>query len=208
MARKNRVTVIDGIYHVCSRIANQAMYLKPDEVKDKIFAWMLDIAHFSGVDVYAWCIMDNHLHLLVHVPRVPKRFWNDPSIEPDAWAFGMRPPECRDRLWYPDGDSPQPRPLPRPETGFMLDDEEMLARLASLYSPKTAENIGKRWGKLRSIGCGACVDEEKDGYCRRMYNLSQFLKTLKERIAMRYNREYKHSGCLWQGRFYSGAGFW
>ena len=32
MARKNRVSVYDGVYHVTTRIANRAMLLKPDEV--------------------------------------------------------------------------------------------------------------------------------------------------------------------------------
>ena len=33
MARKNRVSVYDGVYHVTTRIANRAMLLEPDEVK-------------------------------------------------------------------------------------------------------------------------------------------------------------------------------
>ena len=35
MARKNRVSVYDGIYHITSRIANRAMLLAKDEVKDR-----------------------------------------------------------------------------------------------------------------------------------------------------------------------------
>ena len=48
--------------------------------------------------------MDNHLHLIVHVPPVPKEYWIDANDEPAAYAFGMRPPECRVPLW--NGDSP------------------------------------------------------------------------------------------------------
>ena len=36
MARKNRVSVYDGIYHVTSRIANRAMLLADEGVKDEI----------------------------------------------------------------------------------------------------------------------------------------------------------------------------
>lgn len=229
MARKNRVTVPDGIYHITSRICNKAMLFKPDYVKEKIRKWIFDIAYFSGVEVYSWCIMDNHLHLLVHVPCVPERLWNDPDREPASWAFGMRPPECYPPLWTDStmqagtgingdcpqcslGDSPREnardircwRMLPRPEVGFMLDDEEMLNRLANLYSKDTADGIGKRWRELRVKNRDSEVDIEKEKYCRRMYNISQFVKTLKERIAMRYNSEFKHEGCIWQGRFYSG----
>ena len=33
-----------------------------------------------------------------------KEYWLDPNEEPAAYAFGMRPPECRVPLW--NGDSP------------------------------------------------------------------------------------------------------
>ena len=202
MARKNRVSVYDGIYHVTSRIANRAMLLAEDEVKDRIMEWTVSVAAFSGVEVWAFCIMDNHLHLFVHVPPVPRRLWLDPDDEPAACAFGMRPPECREPLWSPGGDSPR---APRPELGFMLDDAEMLGRLAHLYGPERAEAIGRAWEAQREHGSGRLVDEATERYCRRMYNLSQFVKTLKERISMWYNAEYGHEGCLWQGRFYSGV---
>ena len=38
------------------------------------------------------------------------------------------------------GTSPPP---PRPKLGFMLDDGEMLGRLARLYGPERAEAIGQ-----------------------------------------------------------------
>ena len=33
---KNRVSVYDGVYHVTTRIANRAMLLKPDKVKERL----------------------------------------------------------------------------------------------------------------------------------------------------------------------------
>ena len=151
MARKNRVSVYDGIYHVTSRIANRAMLLAEDEVKDRIMEWTVSVAAFSGVEVWAFCIMDNHLHLFVHVPPVPERLWLDPDDEPAAYAFGMRPPECREPLWSPGGDCPPP---PRPELGFMLDDAEMLGRLGHLYGPERADAIGRQWEVPRANGRG------------------------------------------------------
>ena len=54
MARKNRVSVYDGIYHITSRIANRAMLLAEDEVKDRIMEWTVSVAAFSGVEVWAF----------------------------------------------------------------------------------------------------------------------------------------------------------
>ena len=104
MARKNRVSVYDGVYHVTTRIANRAMLLKPDEVKERLMKWIVSVANFSGVEVWGFTVMDNHLHLIVHVPPVPEEYWLDANEEPAAYAFGMRPPECRVPLW--NGDSP------------------------------------------------------------------------------------------------------
>ena len=215
MARKNRVTVPDGVYHVTARIAHGAMLLRDDRLKDLVFGWIRDIARFSGVEVYAFCIMDNHLHLLVHVPRVPERYWLDPGEEPAAYAFGMRPHECRAPLWTPPrpdgvpsapgGDCPPAQQSARPPVGFSVPDDEMVSRLSSLYGSVVAKAMAEQWARMRRIGCTAAVEEEKSRYCRRMYNLSQFVKTLAERIAQRYNEETGHRGCLWQGRFYSGV---
>ena len=213
MARKNRVTVPDGVYHVTARVAHGAMLLRDDKVKDRIFGWMRDIAHFSGVEIYAFCIMDNHLHLLVHVPRVPERYWLNPGEEPAAYAFGMRPPECRAPVWVPredtppasDRDCPQQGPSARPPVGFSIPDDEMVSRLSSLYGSAMARGMASHWARMRRMGCSAAVEDEKSRYCRRMYNLSQFVKTLAERVAQRYNEEFGHRGCLWQGRFYSGV---
>ena len=104
MARKNRVSVYDGVYHVTTRIANRAMLLGPSEVKEHLMKWIVSVANFSGVEVWGFTVMDNHLHLIVHVPPVPKEYWLDANDEPAAYAFGMRPPACRVPLW--NGDSP------------------------------------------------------------------------------------------------------
>ena len=47
MARKNRVSVYDGVYHVTTRIANRAMLLKPDEVKERLMKWIVSVANFK-----------------------------------------------------------------------------------------------------------------------------------------------------------------
>ena len=214
MSRKNRVTVPDGIYHVTARVAHGAMLFMDGEMKSRIMSWAGDIAAFSGVEVFSLCVMDNHLHILVHVPRVPKEYWLSPDEEPAAYAFGMRPPECRAPVWRPaGGDCPREgehAASARPPTGFALPDGEMARRLARLRvgldgAEDEARRIETRWASMRGRGLASAVDGEKDRLCRRMYNLSQFVKTLAERVSRRYNETTGHAGCLWQGRFYSGV---
>ena len=207
MARKNRIVVHDGVYHLTTRIANREMLLRDDALKSQIVDWMYGVADFSGVEPLAWCVMENHLHIVVRVPPVPERYWLDRDTEPNASHFTIRPSVCSVPRWYPDGVCPPDvdKPEPRPPIGFMLSDDEMIDRLVHLYGSKTADDIAERWRTKRANGRGAEVDAEKERYCRRMYNVSQFAKTLKERIAMRYNADKRnhHAGCLFQGRFHS-----
>lgn len=232
MPRRNRISVHDGIYHVSTRIAHKAMLLESDEVKDDVLRIVYDAAAFSGVDVCGAVVMDNHFHLLVHVPPVPARHWLDPSTEPCAYAFGMRPPERNAAIWSdrsiscsatsspavdcpppagdrptadcPSVDAPPPPPPGRAPLDFWLSDSEMLDRIKHLYPEKTVRAISERWRRWREAGLHVLVNDAKAAYCRRMYNLSQFVKTVKETVSRRYNEKHGHSGCLWQGRFYSG----
>ena len=223
MARKNRIVVEDGLYHVTARIANKAFLLADENVKNKIVEWMYGIADFAGIEVSAWNIMDSHLHMLLHVPTVPKRYWSDGETLPCASWRSMRPPECQSPRWTPDpasaeGDSPSREALvraladgvpaatlPHPQTGFTMSDEEMLARLEGLYRGFSgqAAKTKARWERQRALGNGLLVEEEKDRLCRRMYSVSQYMHTLKQRISEHFNRKLGHKGQLWDGRFHS-----
>ena len=231
MARRNRIVVEDGVYHITARIAHRAFLLADPETKDLIVAWIYGIADFAGIDVLAWSILDNHIHLEVHVPPVPERYWTFPSgTGPESAARSMRPAERRAPRWTPDvadapvpitpaGDLPSDEAvrksvadgvplviLPRPATGFTMSDDELVGRLRSLYRhhSRGAELVASRWWRMRKAGRHEEVEAEKDAFCRRMYNISLYMKDLKQRISQYFNTELGHSGQLWDGRFYSG----
>ena len=54
-------------YHSFSRIVDRRFVLGPDE-KEKFRALMRIYEKFSGCRVTAYCLMDNHFHLLLEVP--------------------------------------------------------------------------------------------------------------------------------------------
>jgi REP element-mobilizing transposase RayT len=205
MARRNRVSVPDAVYHITTRVAHRAMLLVDDGVKDAVFRMIYDVALFSGVEVFSCCVMDNHLHLLVHVPRVPAEYWSDGTAEPDAYAYGMRPPERRRSIWPDSGEGAAPPP--RPAVGFMLNDDEFLRRLTGICGRERAQRRVEGWRALDMAGGSARAQADRERLCRRMYNVSQFMKTLKERITGLFNSprgRIGHSGALWEGRFHSG----
>ena len=206
MARKNRMSIPDAFYHVTTRIAHREMLLAGEAVKDRIMEIIYSTAIFSGVEVYAWCIMDNHLHILVHVPKVPWELWTEEGHEPDAYAFGMRPPECREPMWPSPSTGTVPRP--RPAVGFTLEDDEFVERLAGIYGRERAKRRVDSWHRLEEAGCAERAMADRERLCRRMYNISQFMKTLKERVTRIFNSprgKAGHEGALWQGRFHSGV---
>jgi REP element-mobilizing transposase RayT len=206
MARTNRISVPDAVYHVTTRIAHRAMLLHDGAVKDRVFELTYNTAFFSGVEVYSCCVMDNHLHILVHVPRVPERLWIDKAVEPAAYAFGMRPLECRGPIWQ--GLDAGAGLRPRPAVGFMLCDDEFEDRLSGIYGHEGAAARVAGWRALERAGRADRAMADRERLCRRMYNISQFMKTLKERMTRLFNSpeaNIRHEGTLWQGRFHSGV---
>ncbi len=68
--RKSRLLVpadMDGLYHVVSRVVDRRMIFGEEE-KRRFRELLVAYAGFSGIEVVAWCLMDNHFHLLLHVP--------------------------------------------------------------------------------------------------------------------------------------------
>ena len=61
---------IDGAayYHVMNRILEKRYILKAD-VAEKFRSLMRQVEAFSGVHVVTYCIMTNHVHLLLRVPE-------------------------------------------------------------------------------------------------------------------------------------------
>jgi len=84
-----------------------------------------------------------------------------------------------------------------------VDDAELDRRLRILYSPLDYERIIDRWECWEKEGAREAIQEEKARFRARMNNLSDFMKTLKQRFGRWYNGNYKNSGTLWEDRFRS-----
>ena len=68
MARMPRVVVADVAYHVTQR-GNGRQFLLASDAERMVYVELLRAAvHLEGVSVLGYCLMSNHVHLLV-VPR-------------------------------------------------------------------------------------------------------------------------------------------
>jgi hypothetical protein len=88
-----------------------------------------------------------------------------------------------------------------------INEEEVIRRIGLLDGSTSAAATEGEWRRLRSIGANEAANSELESYIRRMYDVSEFMKMLKQRLTVGFNYrcEDGHSGTLWEGRFKSVA---
>ncbi|MBN1558104.1 MAG: transposase [Lentisphaerae bacterium] len=84
-----------------------------------------------------------------------------------------------------------------------VGDEEIGRRVEALYGGGKGLRLAAQLADLRACGQAAEAEALKMQYTRRMCDLSEFMKTLKQRLTQSYNRRHKRNGTLWEDRFRS-----
>ncbi len=84
----------------------------------------------------------------------------------------------------------------------VLDDAGIFDRCRALYSREQMVTIGLEYEDARREG-GIVLDRWRAGYLRRMWDLSEFMKTLKQKFTTWFNRKHDRVGTLWESRFKS-----
>ena len=147
----------DTYYHLMSRTNAKAHLFDDGPLKDDIADLLLRSAEFSGVDLLAWCLMNNHFHLV-----------------------------CRAGI--PEGPVPE---------------SEVLRRVAILKGREFADRLGAHWSRLHALNRTAELETELARWRRRMHDVSEFIKTFKELVNIRFKRDNDYVGSIWSGRFTS-----
>ena len=145
------------IYHCISRVVDRRFVFGESE-RERFRAIMRMMENFSGCRVLSYCIMSNHVHLLLEVP-------------------------------------------PMPEGG--LGDEELLERLRALYNDAIVLEVAKQLKEAREKGLNDWAQQIHSRYTYRMHDLSEFMRTLMQRMTRWFNRVHERSGTLWEERFKS-----
>ncbi len=84
-----------------------------------------------------------------------------------------------------------------------LTEEEVLSRVAALYPAKVVVGLCRELDAFRDAGLPDLVHSRLASFTRRMFSLSNFMKSLKQRFSSYYNRNHQRSGTLWEERFRS-----
>ena len=195
MARTNRVKkATDANYHVMSRCNNKEFIFKNSGLKGSIVKIIKDSAAFSGVKLYAYSVMDNHFHIATRV------------LHPDWFPTDL------DHLYKSTGDKPQNEVAAEPvcvnceREGFTRDMlmKKVIKRISYLKSERVVGDIWDKWMTWDATNRSAETDEDLRKWLKRMHDVSQFTKTLKELINIEFKRKNrKHCGSIFAGRFNS-----
>ena len=85
-----------------------------------------------------------------------------------------------------------------------IGEAELLRRLALIYKDRDWDRVYGEYERIRDSGSASWMKEWMRGYTYRMYDLSEFMKTLKLRYTIWYNKNHAgRKGTLWSDRFRS-----
>ena len=152
--RHSRIKLRDqaAVYHcICRCVAKER--LLDTRSKEVFRKQMHTMADFCGVQIMTYCLMNNHVHLLVRVPEK------------------------------------QP-----------ISDEELVRRYALLYSKYPG--VVAAFEKLLKEDSPE-AKQERARQLKRMGDISFFMKELKQRFGIWYNKSHNRIGTLWTERFKS-----
>jgi putative transposase len=142
-------------YHVTNRILERR-YILRDGVAEHFRTLMRKVEAFTGVRVITYCLMTNHVHLLLEVPNRPQ-----------------------------------------------LTDKELLARMKIISSPSVFTRFQQQWDRMVEQKSESGLEQLRHAVLKRMFDVSFFMKELKQRFSFWFNRKRKRQGPVWEDRFKS-----
>lgn len=154
--RRLKVNGSDAIYHCMTRTVNGAR-LFGDREKEVLRKMIWQVADFSGVEILTFCILSNHFHVLVEVPKLDE-----------------------------------------------LPDAELMRRYKVLYPKPTKYQEASIKVLERDLAAGGEEAEAvRHRLTIRMGDVSEFMKTVKQRFSIWFNKSHDRYGTLWADRFKS-----
>jgi putative transposase len=84
-----------------------------------------------------------------------------------------------------------------------ISDEELLKRLRAIYSNGVVGEVEKELADARAKGLSAYAQQIHERYTYRMHNLSEFMKTVLQRMTRWFNTVHQRKGTLWEERYKS-----
>ena len=87
------------------------------------------------------------------------------------------------------------------DSSVVVDDEEVIRRVGVLYDKEQSLIVETNYREMLASGNIEGAQELINRYRHRMNNLSQFMKELKQRYSISFNKRHGRRGTLWEERF-------
>ena len=146
-----------GYYHCISRIVDR-QFLFGDREREQFVQFMREYEAFCGVRILTYCIMSNHFHILLEVPK-------------------------------------------RPEV--LPSSEELVKMLGRLSGNVSVGTVVQRIEMFQKAKAHKELNEYLESFWARMWDVSAFMKLLKQRYTQWFNSQKGRKGTLWEERFKS-----
>ena len=174
-----------AIYHVVSRVVDRQLVFGPRE-KEHLRMLLCMYERFSGCRILSYCLMSNHLHVLLEVPPgCEKGDSLGLSDEKLIHRLGGLYSRNHTRLIALEIKSARELMAGRTPEGEVVAESEVAKRRAM-------KKEGEEW-----------LHEIHARYAYRMHSLSDFFKGMLQRFTCWFNREQGRRGTLWESRFRS-----
>ena len=201
MARRNRAEVVVedevGVYHCIQRVVRRAFLCGVDPVSGNSFNHRRDwirhrleaLAGLFGVEIAAFAVMSNHVHVILRNRPDVVALWSNEDVA---------------RRWltlFPGRVGSKPQPASAPVILPAPVDEPA----ALIPAGTSAASTGRGSSDPLDLAVAAlAADAAMMATIRgRLSSLSWFMRCLAEPIARRANKEDQCSGHFWEGRFRS-----
>jgi hypothetical protein len=89
----------------------------------------------------------------------------------------------------------------RPDAEHLPSDGALVERIRASLGEEHAEKLETELATLRTEGKNAEAEKLREEWFQRMWNLSFFMKVLKQRFAQWFNRKHERRGLLWNSRY-------
>lgn len=146
-------------YHCVSRVVGRELVFGGEE-KEMFVRLVRSYERLCGLRVVGYCVMSNHVHLLVEVPRPPA---------PAAWP----------------------------------DDAGLVSLVRESLGDRSANELQWQLGHWRGRGAVEAAERLRQQWFGRMWDVSRFMKVLKQRFSHWFNQRHGRRGTLWEDRFRS-----
>ena len=87
----------------------------------------------------------------------------------------------------------------------VIDEDEVLRRVKILKGSAGADRLAGELARLRAQGAEDEAARTLDRLRARMYDLGEFMKTLKQWFTQEYNARYSHVGTLWESAYHDNG---